>query len=195
MPRISSRTAVPFVVAASAMLVLCSCSAGAGSGSDTASPREEADLIAGVGSAKDSAGPAPAVAGARAGGACRRHEADVERAVAEADRVFDETRKLPVHARSEALMHISKRLEERASEVAEIICREGGKPLKWAKVEAARAVSTIARYNLIGLSLVAIAFAHGLALAIGLLAPLAGLDTSSPWRVNLWSNPSDAQSM
>src|SRR5687768_1155138 len=68
--------------------------------------------------------------------------ADVETAVAAADAAFDECRKLPVHARSEALMHISKRLEERQDEVAEVICKEGGKPLKWAKVEAARAVST-----------------------------------------------------
>ena len=67
---------------------------------------------------------------------------DVEAAVAAAADAFDQTRKLPVHARSEALLHISTRLQERAGEVAEIICREGGKPLKWAKVEAARAVST-----------------------------------------------------
>jgi acyl-CoA reductase-like NAD-dependent aldehyde dehydrogenase len=39
-------------------------------------------------------------------------------------------------------MHISQRLEERAGEVAEVIAREGGKPIKWAKVEAARAAST-----------------------------------------------------
>ncbi|MFD0418866.1 ABC transporter substrate-binding protein [Streptomyces sp. NPDC127108] len=72
MPRITSRSvAVPVAAAASAMLVLCSCSSGAGSTSDKASPRQEADLIAGVGSAKDSAGPAPAVAGARKGGTIR----------------------------------------------------------------------------------------------------------------------------
>src|SRR5918992_2915573 len=68
--------------------------------------------------------------------------ADTEAAIAAAAGVFDETRKLPVHARAEALMHISKRLAERVDEVAELIAREGGKPLKWAKVEAARAVST-----------------------------------------------------
>jgi acyl-CoA reductase-like NAD-dependent aldehyde dehydrogenase len=67
---------------------------------------------------------------------------DIESAVAAAADVFDETRKLPVHVRAEALMHISKRLAERVDEVAELIAREGGKPLKWAKVEAARAVST-----------------------------------------------------
>src|SRR5918996_3749718 len=67
---------------------------------------------------------------------------DVESAVAAAAGVFDEARKLPVHARAEALMHISRRLGERAEEVAHLIAREGGKPLKWATVEAARAVST-----------------------------------------------------
>jgi len=69
-------------------------------------------------------------------------KADIEAATAAADEVFDEARKLPVHVRAEALMHISRRLEERGEEVAESIAREGGKPLKWARVEAARAVST-----------------------------------------------------
>jgi acyl-CoA reductase-like NAD-dependent aldehyde dehydrogenase len=69
-------------------------------------------------------------------------KADVEAAVAAADASFDEARKLPVHARAEALMHISRRIEERVDEVAELIASEGGKPLKWAKVEAVRAVST-----------------------------------------------------
>jgi aldehyde dehydrogenase (NAD+) len=68
--------------------------------------------------------------------------ADVEDAVAAAGSAFDETRKLPIHVRAAALDHISRRLQERLDEVAEIIAREGGKPVKWAKVEAARAVST-----------------------------------------------------
>ena len=67
---------------------------------------------------------------------------DVEDAVAAAAEAFEETRKLPIHVRAGALDHISARLQERADEVAEVIAREGGKPLKWAKVEAARAVST-----------------------------------------------------
>jgi aldehyde dehydrogenase (NAD+) len=67
---------------------------------------------------------------------------DVERAVARAAEDFQEARILPVHARAEALMHISRRLAERTDEVAETIAREGGKPLKWSKVEATRAVST-----------------------------------------------------
>src|SRR5918996_3951112 len=67
---------------------------------------------------------------------------DIEAATAAAHEVSHETRKLPIHARAEALVHISSRLKEREDEVAEAIAREGGKPLKWAKVEAARAVST-----------------------------------------------------
>lgn len=70
-------------------------------------------------------------------------DADVEEAVSSAAVTFQESRKLPVHARAEALMHISRRLQERAGEVAEAISREGGKPLKWSTVEANRAVSTL----------------------------------------------------
>jgi aldehyde dehydrogenase (NAD+) len=69
-------------------------------------------------------------------------DADVEDAVAEAAATFAESRHLPVHARAEALMHMSGRIAERQEELAELIAREGGKPLKWARVEAARAVST-----------------------------------------------------
>ncbi len=69
-------------------------------------------------------------------------EADVEEAAATAAETFKTSQHLPVHARSEALDHISKRLSETIDENAELIAREGGKPLKWAKVEATRAVST-----------------------------------------------------
>src|SRR6266487_751700 len=68
--------------------------------------------------------------------------ADVEEAMATADATFEESKKLPVWARSEALDHISKRLAETVEENAELIAREGGKPVKWAKVEATRAIST-----------------------------------------------------
>ena len=68
--------------------------------------------------------------------------ADVEEAAATAASTFQESRRLPVHARSDALDHISARLKESVNENAELIAREGGKPLKWATVEANRAVST-----------------------------------------------------
>jgi acyl-CoA reductase-like NAD-dependent aldehyde dehydrogenase len=67
---------------------------------------------------------------------------DVEDAVVAAVQTFKESRHLPTHARSEALMHISRRISERVDELAEAVAREGGKPLKWATVEVTRAVST-----------------------------------------------------
>jgi acyl-CoA reductase-like NAD-dependent aldehyde dehydrogenase len=67
---------------------------------------------------------------------------DVEEAVATAAETFEVSRNLPVHARAEALDHISRRLGESIDQNAELIAQEGGKPLKWAKVEATRAVST-----------------------------------------------------
>ena len=69
-------------------------------------------------------------------------EADVEEAAATAQATFAESSRLPVHARAEALDHISGRLAETVDANAELIAREGGKPLKWATVEATRAVST-----------------------------------------------------
>lgn len=67
---------------------------------------------------------------------------DAEAAAEAARDAFDHTRKLAVYRRADALLHISLRLRERAEEVAELIARESGKPLKWAKVEAARAAAT-----------------------------------------------------
>lgn len=69
-------------------------------------------------------------------------DADLEEALARGSETFLESRHLPIHARAEALAHISRRLAERAEEIAILIAREGGKPLKWSRVEAARAVST-----------------------------------------------------
>jgi acyl-CoA reductase-like NAD-dependent aldehyde dehydrogenase len=69
-------------------------------------------------------------------------EADVEEAAATAHATFAGSKRLSVAARAAALDHISARLAETLDENAELIAAEGGKPLKWAKVEAARAVST-----------------------------------------------------
>jgi acyl-CoA reductase-like NAD-dependent aldehyde dehydrogenase len=67
---------------------------------------------------------------------------DVEEATRVADETFAESRHLPIWARAEALDHISKRLSETIEENAKLIAAEGGKPIKWATVEATRAVST-----------------------------------------------------
>src|SRR5437773_488808 len=67
---------------------------------------------------------------------------DVEDAVRRAEQAFAETRNLPLHVRAEALSHVSRRIGERSEELAQQITQEGGKPLKWARVEVSRAVST-----------------------------------------------------
>jgi len=69
-------------------------------------------------------------------------EADVEDAAKVAAETFRESRFLPVHARADALDHISLGLGQSIDDNAALIAREGGKPLKWARVEATRAVST-----------------------------------------------------
>ncbi|HSL68103.1 MAG TPA: aldehyde dehydrogenase family protein, partial [Actinomycetota bacterium] len=69
-------------------------------------------------------------------------EADVEEAAKVAAETFRESRFLPVHARADALDHISRGLAQSIDDNAALIAREGGKPLKWATVEATRAVST-----------------------------------------------------
>jgi acyl-CoA reductase-like NAD-dependent aldehyde dehydrogenase len=69
-------------------------------------------------------------------------ERDVEAAVDAAAKTFEESRHLPIHTRADALDHISRRIAERVDDLAEGIAREGGKPLKWAKAEATRAIST-----------------------------------------------------
>ena len=69
-------------------------------------------------------------------------EAAVERAVAAAAAVADTAAALPAHVRAAALDHVSRRLSERADEVARLITAENGKPIKWARGEVSRAIST-----------------------------------------------------
>ena len=68
--------------------------------------------------------------------------ADVEAAVAAADRVRGQYASAPAHLRSAALDHVSRRLAERSEEIAALVTAESGKPLKWARIEVARALST-----------------------------------------------------
>jgi peptide/nickel transport system substrate-binding protein len=74
MPRISPRTAAVPALATVVALLLCSCSAGAGAGAGAGSAQRAGGVKSGqrltatVGTAQDSQGPAPAVAGARSGG-------------------------------------------------------------------------------------------------------------------------------
>ncbi|MFI7075900.1 aldehyde dehydrogenase family protein [Micromonospora sp. NPDC049903] len=66
----------------------------------------------------------------------------VEAAVSAAAEVAATAAELPAHARATALDHVSRRLAERAEEVAALITAENGKPVKWARAEVSRAVST-----------------------------------------------------
>lgn len=63
----------------------------------------------------------------------------VEQAVAASWSVRQEFARTTAAQRSEALMHISKRLAERVDEIATLIVEENGKPLLWARAEAGRA--------------------------------------------------------
>ncbi|MDA3630762.1 aldehyde dehydrogenase family protein [Saccharopolyspora oryzae] len=73
---------------------------------------------------------------------CYASDADVERAVAAADAVRREFATTPAHVRAAALDHVTRRLEERTEEIAQLITAENGKPISWARGEVARAVST-----------------------------------------------------
>jgi acyl-CoA reductase-like NAD-dependent aldehyde dehydrogenase len=48
----------------------------------------------------------------------------------------------PAYRRAAALSHVAQRLEQRTEEAAQVIVLESGKPIKWARIEVARAVST-----------------------------------------------------
>jgi acyl-CoA reductase-like NAD-dependent aldehyde dehydrogenase len=65
----------------------------------------------------------------------------VEQAVAAAAAVAKETADQPAFVRAAALDHVSRRIAERAEEIAALITAENGKPLKWARAEVGRAVS------------------------------------------------------
>jgi aldehyde dehydrogenase (NAD+) len=67
--------------------------------------------------------------------------AQVDQAVAAAAASADETAAQPAHARAAALDHVSRRVAERADEIAALITAENGKPFKWAAAEVGRAVS------------------------------------------------------
>jgi acyl-CoA reductase-like NAD-dependent aldehyde dehydrogenase len=69
-------------------------------------------------------------------------EDQVETAVAAAAAVAAEAAGLPAHVRADALSLVSRRIEERADEIARLITAENGKPLKWSRGEVRRAAAT-----------------------------------------------------
>jgi acyl-CoA reductase-like NAD-dependent aldehyde dehydrogenase len=65
---------------------------------------------------------------------------ETRRALAAAERAMRET--IPAHERAAILDRVAAALADRQDEVARTICAEAGKPMKAARVEALRAVST-----------------------------------------------------
>ncbi|MEN9934148.1 MAG: hypothetical protein RLZZ387_727 [Chloroflexota bacterium] len=69
---------------------------------------------------------------------------DLEQAIQAAVRAFEVTRRTPLHARAAALRRVSATLAARSEELARTIALEAGKPIKQARAEVARSVSTFA---------------------------------------------------
>ncbi len=74
------------------------------------------------------------------GRAARAGAAETKRAIGAAARAMSEP--LAAHARAEVLDRTGDLIAERQEEIARTICDESGKPIKTARVEAERAVST-----------------------------------------------------
>ena len=66
--------------------------------------------------------------------------AEARRAIDAAERAMDD--QLPAHKRAEILVKVVAGIARRHEEAAQLICAEAGKPLKAARVEASRAMST-----------------------------------------------------
>jgi aldehyde dehydrogenase (NAD+) len=67
--------------------------------------------------------------------------AQVEEALGALEASRTAAERLTLGERADALTHISGRLTERSEEIARLITAENGKPLKWARIEVARAAS------------------------------------------------------
>jgi len=80
--------------------------------------------------------------GSIVGAHCLPTDEQVERAVAAAWEVRHAFARTSAAQRAEALLHVSRRISERAEEIAQLITSENGKPIMWARAEAARAAST-----------------------------------------------------
>ena len=68
--------------------------------------------------------------------------AELERAVVAAVEGFAQTRHLASYERRDALAHVAERIAEEADELAELLTRESGKPIRDARGEVARASLT-----------------------------------------------------
>ncbi|MDQ3044519.1 MAG: aldehyde dehydrogenase family protein, partial [Chloroflexota bacterium] len=67
----------------------------------------------------------------------------LDRAITAAESAFISQRRMPTFERSSILRELAARLKQRRDEVAEMICREAGKPIREAEVETDRGVFTL----------------------------------------------------
>ena len=67
---------------------------------------------------------------------------ELERATAAAVEAFAKTRRLASYERRDALTHVATRIDGDVDELAELLSRESGKPIRDAKVEVSRAALT-----------------------------------------------------
>ena len=68
--------------------------------------------------------------------------ADFELAISAADSAFAKVRSLPTHRRAAILEGTARALGEKSDSIARLIALESGKPIRYAKAEVARAIST-----------------------------------------------------
>jgi glyceraldehyde-3-phosphate dehydrogenase (NADP+) len=73
---------------------------------------------------------------------CVGSAADMQDAIAAASEAFEMTRRMPTHARAAVLEGCAARLGERAEELAVLMTRESGKPLRFSRGEVRRAQVT-----------------------------------------------------
>jgi acyl-CoA reductase-like NAD-dependent aldehyde dehydrogenase len=69
-------------------------------------------------------------------------DGDMDDAIAAAAAAFEQTRRMPTHRRIEILRGTAAGIEARADELATLMTRESGKPLRFSRGEVARAVVT-----------------------------------------------------
>ncbi|GGG13825.1 aldehyde dehydrogenase family protein [Paenibacillus abyssi] len=69
-------------------------------------------------------------------------EGDVQEAIAGAHQAYETMRKLPAHKRAEILFKVAQQLKERKEEAARLLSLEAGKPIRTARAEIGRTVTT-----------------------------------------------------
>ncbi len=77
------------------------------------------------------------------GRVCLASESDVEAALVSAQQGFLTISRMPAHKRSSILARAGEILEKRKKEIALIISREAGKPIKFARMEVTRGIDTL----------------------------------------------------